>query len=191
MRVAILTFVLALAAAGCGSSEPAEQQAAEAPPAPPAAVVEPPSTTRLGQAGRARAARLRRRHARARWRADRLRDRRRARDGCLRRAGGQADRDVRRRTTSTATSWCSECDASCSTRTAGSSGTACGCRCAPTAARGTSTPTTYAWCGATRESLVDLSERQLVLYRAGEPFITAPVAVGAPEHADAHRAGTT
>ena len=42
MRVAILTFVLALAA-GCGSSEPAQQQAAEAPPAPPAAVVEPPS----------------------------------------------------------------------------------------------------------------------------------------------------
>ena len=43
MRLAILTFVLALGAAGCGSSEPAQQQAAEAPPAPPAAAVEPPS----------------------------------------------------------------------------------------------------------------------------------------------------
>lgn len=43
MRVAILTFALALAA-GCGSSERAGQQAAHAPPPPtPPPVIEPPS----------------------------------------------------------------------------------------------------------------------------------------------------
>ncbi len=42
MRIAILIFVLALGAAGCGSSEPAQQRVAEAPPPPPAAAVEPP-----------------------------------------------------------------------------------------------------------------------------------------------------